>query len=181
MKLLLACLGLLGGCYLELGVGAGRTMGPQIHDQTEWVITISEGVDFSAPNHRVLVGGTVDWVGGGSVQPGATGLSLGTDVKIAGGDTSQTRLSARVAPLTLSWLEAQDGSQRGYAVPLYLGISRAFECNEDHWCPHVGVGVESVAFHRNGYGYGAFVGPQFRISTTSGLLDRWRSDTGRAQ
>jgi hypothetical protein len=168
----------LSGCYLELGAGVGRTTGPHIAGETGWVVTVSAGADFSRPSYRALTGGSVEWSGGGHVQPVANGFTLGADVKVAGGETSQTRVSARVTPLSLSWVEGPDGSQRGYAVPTYLGISRAFDCNERMQCAHVGIGVDSLIFHRTEYGYGAFIAPQFRISATTGFLQHLRSSTG---
>lgn len=178
MKPLLAVV-LLGGCYLELGAGVGRTTGPHVDGATGWVITVSAGADFSRPSYRVLTGGSVEWSGGGNVQPVANGLTLGTDVRVAGDEKSQTRVSARVTPLSLSWVEAPDGSQRGYVVPAYLGIAKAFDCNERTQCAHIGIGVDSLIFHRKEYGYGAFIAPQFRISATTGFLQHLRASTGQ--
>jgi len=169
---------MLSGCYLELGLGFGRTVGQRIDGHTEWVFTVGAGADFSSPSHRFLQGGSVEWTGGGNVSPEATGFTLGTDVRIAGEDDSQTRLSARLTPATLSWVDVPDGSERGYVVPVYLGISKVFACNARMQCAHVGAGVDSLVFHRDDTGYGAFIGPQFRISTTTGFLAHLRSSTG---
>lgn len=171
------------GCYTELGLGDGIVAGPNFATGHEWVFTFSVGADFSRACHRVLVGTSVEQTGAAKVRPLSIGATVGGDVRVAGSDEHQLRLSGRltVAHPYLSWVETEDGSEFGYAVPLYLGVSWTFACNANHWCAHAGGGVDIVGFHRarDGVGWGAFVGPQLRISVTGGLSSFRRTNSAK--
>jgi len=163
------------GCYFEAGLGAGRAMGPDLDDDWGWVFTAGGGMEFSAPTHRVLVGTSLEMTGVASAAPTAIGVSVGGDWQVGGSEARQLRLSARITPATLSWVTLPGQTrERGYVVPTYLGLAWTFGCDLRHRCTHLGFGADTMVFHRPEIGFGVFVAPQLRFTTTYGIREHLR-------
>jgi hypothetical protein len=165
------------GCYVEAGLGAGRVMGPDLDDSWGWVFTVGAGGEFSAPDRRLVVGTTTELSGESNVRPIAIALTIGGDIQVAGSDTTQLRLTGRISPLALSWVELPTEGSDAYVVPAFLGVSWAVGCNARHWCTHLGLGTDVMVFRGDDVGWGTSITPQFRFTTTTGLFARRRKTT----